>query len=50
VYLMIAALGAVAMLASVLVLAHSPLLESREDAPRLAAARSDDPAAYPHPA
>ena len=49
VYLLIAGLGAVAMLASVVVLAHSPLLESREDAPRLAA-HSDDAAAFPHPA
>jgi hypothetical protein len=50
VYLLIAALGAVAMLASVLVLAHSPLLESPEDAPRRAAAHSEDAAAFPHPA
>lgn len=51
VYLLIAALGAVAMLASVLVLARSPLLEDNsEDAPRVASPRPDDPAACPHPA
>jgi hypothetical protein len=50
IYLLIAALGAVAMLASVLVLAHSPLLESREDAAHLAASHPDDSAAFPHPA
>lgn len=50
IYLLIAALGAVAMLASVLVLAHSPLLESSEDARRVTATHPDDPAAYPHPA
>lgn len=50
IYLLIAALGAVAMLASVLVLAHSPLLESSEDARRVASAHPDDPAAFPHPA
>lgn len=50
VYLWIAALGAVAMLASVLVLARSPLLEDNsEDAPRVARPRPDDPAACPHP-
>jgi uncharacterized membrane protein len=51
VYLWIAALGAVAMLASVLVLARSPLLEDNsEDAPRVASPRPEDPAACPHPA
>lgn len=51
VYLWIAALGAVAMLASVLVLARSPLLEDNsEDALPLASRRPDDPAACPHPA
>jgi hypothetical protein len=49
-YLWIAAVGAIAMLASVLVLAHSPLLESREDAPVVASTRPDDPAACPRPA
>jgi len=42
--------GAIAMLASVLVLAHSPLLESNEDAPRVASPRPQRPAACPHPA
>lgn len=50
IYLWIAALGAIAMLASVLVLAHSPLLESSEDASRLATPRPDDSAAFSHPA
>ncbi len=50
VYFWIAALGATAMLASVLVLAHSPLLESSEDLPGLVSALPDDPAACPHPA
>ena len=50
IYLWIAALGAIAMLASVLVLAHSPLLESSEDEVRLASSRPEDPAAFPHPA
>jgi hypothetical protein len=47
VYLWIAALGAVAMLGSVLVLAQSPLLDSNEDVARVASARAGDPAAYP---
>jgi len=50
IYFLVAALGAIAMLASVLVLAHSPLLESNEDAPRVASPRPEDPAACPHPA
>ena len=51
VYLWIAALGAIAMLASVLVLARSPLLEDNsEDAPRVASPRPEDPATCPHPA
>jgi hypothetical protein len=51
IYLGIAALGAVAMLASVLVLAHSPLLESGEDGQRERRPHSsDETAACPHPA
>jgi hypothetical protein len=50
-YLGLAAVGAVAMLASVLVLARSPLLESSEDVLQTSERRtSGDPAAYPNPA
>ncbi len=49
IYLVVAALGAFAMLASVLVLARSPLLESSEDGqPAVDRASARDPAAYPH--
>jgi hypothetical protein len=51
IYLGIAALGAIAMLASVLVLARSPLLESNEEFPPAGnQATHGDAAAYPHPA
>ena len=51
IYLGIAALGAFAMLTSVLVLARSPLLESSEDAaPATDRAATGEQPAYPHPA
>ena len=50
-YLGLAAVGAVAMLASVLVLARSPLLEGSEEVlPTPEHRTSGDPAAYPNPA
>ena len=51
IYLGIAALGAFAMLASVLVLARSPLLEASEDiVPTAEKSSAADPAVYPHTA
>lgn len=50
-HLVIATLGAIAMMASVLVLARSPLLEDSEDAQRAPhGASPGGPAPYPHPA